>query len=75
MDIEGAEVAFVEGAREFLKSHPVHFAIESYHRVEGEYTYKRLDSIFEEIGYQHLSSDVFKQMFTWARPNSAKPQR
>ena len=54
MDIEGAELSFVEGAKEFLKSHPVHFAIESYHRVNGEYTYKHLDPIFEEIGYEHL---------------------
>ena len=69
MDIEGAELAFVEGAKGFLKLHPVHFAIESYHRVNGEYTYKKLDPIFEEIGYQHLSSNLFKQMFTWAKPN------
>ena len=68
MDIEGAELSFVEGAKEFLRSHPVHFAIESYHRVNGEYTYKKLDPIFAEIGYEHLSSDEFKQMFTWARP-------
>ena len=70
MDIEGAELAFVEGAKEFLKSHPVNFAIESYHRVDGDYTYKKLDPIFAEIGYEHLSSDVFKQMFTWARPRT-----
>jgi FkbM family methyltransferase len=70
MDIEGAELAFVQGAREFLRSHPVHFAIESYHRVNGEYTYKSLDPFFEEIGYDHLSSDKFKQMFTWARPRT-----
>jgi FkbM family methyltransferase len=68
MDIEGAELSFVEGAKEFLRTHPVHFAIESYHKVDGEYTYKKLDPIFEEIGYEHLSSDVFKQVFTWARP-------
>jgi FkbM family methyltransferase len=80
MDIEGAELSFVEGAKEFLKSHPIHFAIESYHRVHGEYTYKRLDPIFAEIGYEHLYSDVFKQMFTWARPRTettdgnAKPE-
>jgi FkbM family methyltransferase len=70
MDIEGAELSFVEGAKEFLKTHPVHFAIESYHKVNGEYTYKGLDPIFEEIGYEHVSSDEFEQMFTWARPRS-----
>ncbi len=49
MDIEGAELSFIEGAKEFLKTHPVHFAIESYHRVHGDYTYKKLDPIFEGI--------------------------
>ena len=73
MDIEGAELSFLEGAREFLKSHPVHFAIESYHRVGGDYTYKKLDPIFKEIGYEYLSSDLFMQMFTWARPQTVAP--
>jgi FkbM family methyltransferase len=68
MDIEGAELAFLRGAKEFLRSHPVHFAIESYHRVDGEYTYKGLEPIFREIGYKVLSSDRFQQMFTWAAP-------
>ncbi len=70
MDIEGAELAFVQGAKEFLKMHPVNFAIESYHRVDGDYTYKKLDPIFAEIGYDYVSSDVFKQMFTWAKPRA-----
>jgi len=72
MDIEGAELAFLEGAKEFLKTHPVNFAIESYHRVDGDYTYKKLDPIFAEIGYESLSSDEFVQMFTWARPKAAE---
>jgi FkbM family methyltransferase len=46
MDIEGAELAFVKGAKEFLNSHHVNLAIESYHRVEGELTYKRLGLLF-----------------------------
>ena len=70
MDIEGAELAFIQGAREFLKTHPVHFAIESYHRVDGEYTYKKLDPLFAEIGYDYVSNDNFKQMFTWAKPRT-----
>jgi FkbM family methyltransferase len=70
MDIEGAELAFLQGAKEFLRRHPVNFAIESYHRVDGEYTYKMLDPIFAEIGYDSISSDIFKQMFTWAKPRA-----
>jgi FkbM family methyltransferase len=70
MDIEGAELAFIQGAKEFLKSHPVNFAIESYHRVNGEFTYKKLDPLFAEIGYDYVSNDHFKQIFTWARPRT-----
>jgi len=71
MDIEGAEVAVIEGARDFLTSHPIQFAIESYHLVGGERTYKQLDAIFPKIGYEVFSSNKFGQMFTWARPKSA----
>jgi len=68
MDIEGAEVAVIDGARDFLKENPIYFAIESYHRVGGEYTYKALERIFRSIDYEVESSDKFGQMFTWARP-------
>ncbi len=71
MDIEGAEVAVICEAGEFLRKNPVHFAIESYHRVGGEYTYKALDEFFPSIGYEVESSDRFGQMFTWARPKGA----
>jgi FkbM family methyltransferase len=69
MDIEGAEVAVIEGAAEFLKEHPISFAIESYHPLaEGQLTYEVLDRIFPEIAYQVESSARFGQMFTWAKP-------
>lgn len=68
MDIEGAEVAAIEGAEAFLKVHPICFAVESYHRVNGELTYKALESLFSRIGYSVRSSDEFGQMFTWAGP-------
>ena len=38
MDIEGAEVAVIQSSQEFLRAHSVNFAIESYHRVNGELT-------------------------------------
>lgn len=68
MDIEGAEVAVLSRAGEFLRKNPMHFAIESYHRIDGEYTYKALERFFPTIGYEVESSDRFGQMFTWARP-------
>lgn len=68
MDIEGAEVAVICGAENFLKKHPIHFAVETYHRVGGVYTYETLERFFPTIGYEVESSDRFGQMFTWARP-------
>jgi FkbM family methyltransferase len=69
MDIEGAEVATIDGAQSFLKTHPIHFAIESYHRIDGELTYKPLERLFSDIGYGVQSSNEFGQMFTWAQPH------
>jgi FkbM family methyltransferase len=68
MDIEGAEVAMIQSALGFLKSHPVNFAIESYHLVDGELTWKPLEKLFSSIGYEAWSSDKYGQMFTWAKP-------
>jgi len=68
MDIEGAEVAVVRGSAEFLARNPIHFAIESYHPVDGELTCVALDRLFPTIGYKVQSSDRFGQMFTWASP-------
>jgi FkbM family methyltransferase len=70
MDIEGAEVPTIRGALEFLKSHPIRFAIESYHKMDGELTYKTLEALFPSIGYSVHSSDKFGQMFTWAEPGA-----
>jgi FkbM family methyltransferase len=70
MDIEGAEVVTVERAQEFLKAHPVNFAIESYHPVDGELTWKPLEKLFSNIGYEVWSSDKFGFKFTWAKPAS-----
>lgn len=69
MDIEGAEVATVESSQSFLKGHPIHFAIESDHRINGEHTFKALETLFSGIGYSVRSSDEFGQMFTWADPH------
>lgn len=68
MDIEGAEVDFIEAAQEFLKVHLIHFAIESDLTINGELMSKTLERLFTGIGYTTNSSDVFGQMFTWAEP-------
>jgi FkbM family methyltransferase len=69
MDIEGAEIGVVQAACEFLKEVPVHFSIESNHRMkDGTLTYHGLEKMFQSIGYEVLSSEKFGQMFTWATP-------
>lgn len=70
MDIEGAEVAVIGGSIDFLKDHPIHFAIESNHKVGGEYTRKPLEALFAQIGYQARSSDESGEFMTWAIPPS-----
>lgn len=51
MDIEGAEINALEGIKDYLKDNNVNFAIASYHIVDNEKTYKKLEPIFKEIGY------------------------
>ena len=69
MDVEGAEVDVVRSAAGFLRTHPVHFAIESYHWIGNRLANEYLDPLFREIGYELESSrERFGQMFTWAKP-------
>lgn len=67
MDIEGSETAVIEGSREFLRSHPIHFAIEG-HKTKAEHTCVTMTRLFSELGYQVSSSSEFGLMFTWASP-------
>ncbi len=66
MDIEGAEVAAIEGSAAFLSQHSIHFAIESFHRLGGTYTYALLERLFPTLGYAVQSENFQGQMFTWA---------
>jgi FkbM family methyltransferase len=71
MDIEGAELSVIGGARDFLREHPVHFAMESNHVVDGRLTSGPLESMFSSIGYRAWSSEEYGQLFTWAEPPAA----
>ena len=53
MDIEGAEIEAVRGARETIKNLKPSFAIASYHLVSGEYTYKKIEEFFAEVEYPY----------------------
>lgn len=50
-DIEGSEIDMIEGNRNWIAQHPVTFSIASYHRVDGEPTWVRLEEVFRELGY------------------------
>ncbi len=67
MDIEGSEVAAIRGSGEFLRRHPIHFAIEG-HRTNAEHTCTTMTRLFMQLGYQVRSSGEFGAMFTWASP-------
>ena len=68
MDIEGAEMNALYGAKKILKSYPVNLAIASYHIVDGKKTCFALKEILEEMGYMadieypvHLTTYGYKK--------------
>lgn len=68
LDIEGAEITVIASALDFLRSHPIYFAIESNHVVDGDMTSGPLEDLFKKAGYHAWSSDEYGQRFTWAKP-------
>ena len=73
MDIEGAELEAIEGAVETIKRFEPHFAIASYHIINGEPTYLKLEKIFERIGYPHKTVHFnTREIITFAGPSIAK---
>ncbi len=53
MDIEGAEIKALEGARNTIISLKPHFTIASYHIVDNEVTYKKVEEFFSEMNYPY----------------------
>lgn len=58
MDIEGAEIETLEGARDVLRQNAVHFAIESHRLPDGEFNTKVMEKIFRECGYEANSEFI-----------------
>lgn len=51
MDIEGAEIEALDGCVEVIKKFKPNFAIASYHIVNGEPTYIKVEEFFKKINY------------------------
>jgi len=52
MDVEGAEIEAIEGCKNILKTNNVNLAIASYHIRNNEETYKKLESMLNNLGYK-----------------------
>jgi FkbM family methyltransferase len=53
MDIEGAEIEALEGCIEVIEKFTPNFAIASYHIVNGNPTYIKVEEFFRKINYPH----------------------
>lgn len=69
IDIEGAEIAVLKAAAQFLPSTNSNFVLDTSHFVDGSLTAERVEAIFRSCGYETLSSSSGMKT-TWARPNS-----
>jgi FkbM family methyltransferase len=73
MDIEGGELAVVSGAIDYLRTHRIHWAVETNHLIDGTLTHAPLERMFRAAGYNVLSSDRFRLWHTWAAPRDFAP--
>jgi FkbM family methyltransferase len=67
MDIEGAELAVIAAAAEYLRGKRIDFAADTNHIVDGNLTAERLERLFEEAGYESQSDGTSGFLTTWAR--------
>ena len=74
MDIEGAEIQAIRGARETLARSDAHVCIASYHIVDGQNTSAFLESFLRELGY-HAVTGYPKHLTTygWRVPPPPSP--
>jgi FkbM family methyltransferase len=66
IDIEGAEVAVLSAAQNFLQTASCQFALDTNHLVNGLTTDQRIEKLFRECGYEATSSTSGMKT-TWAR--------
>ncbi|PHR74590.1 MAG: methyltransferase [Lutibacter sp.] len=69
MDIEGAELEAIKGCKEIIEKFQPNFAIASYHMVNGELTYIKLEEFFKEINYPFVTKKFRgNEIITFAGP-------
>lgn len=70
MDIEGAEIEALDGCVETIKTLQPNFAIASYHVVNGEKTYIKVEAFFRQMNYP-CKTVTFRgtEIITFAGPN------
>ncbi len=69
MDIEGAELEAIEGCREIINNHQPNFAIASYHMINNEPTYIKLEAFFKHINYPYITKKFSDyEIITFAGP-------
>jgi len=56
MDIEGAEIEAIKGAKKTLKNNTANLAIASYHILDGEKTHFKLEKMLQKLGYKTETS-------------------
>lgn len=72
IDAEGAEIEILSGARTFLRSHTIHFVLDTSHMRDGQTTQSQVEEIFSDSGYKAVSGlDTGGFMTTWAQPELA----
>lgn len=59
MDIEGAELEAIEGAKQIIKKYHPHLAIACYHKRDGVKTGAILKPILERLGYSVAIKNLF----------------
>lgn len=75
MDIEGAEIKTIEGCRAIIEQFNPNFAIASYHIVDGQPTYIKLEQFFKEIDYPYITKEFGGyEIITFAGPHIADYQ-
>lgn len=66
VDIEGAEIALFDRARDVLRKGGVNYAVDTNHLVDGAFSAGRIENIFRDCGMESVSDMAAGT--TWGRP-------